>query len=107
MANNPNISPNELEAPIDAYIKGKPILPYTDFAYAFVVRSSPNTLSPGEVFKSISRCSFPPDPEKIRIQRCNYDKQQVFYAAVTADTETIKAADTAMMETCFNLIKSD
>lgn len=98
------IQPELIEKVIRRYIVRKPILPVTDFNFVHVVRSSPNNLYPGEVFKNVSRCSYNPKPETISLQRCNYEKQQVFYAAV-ASGKTFKATGTAFMETGFSYAK--
>lgn len=94
-----------IELAISRYIVGKPILPVTDFAYAFVVRCSPNNIGLGEVFNHVSRCSYNPCKKRIGIQRCNYPGQQVFYAAVTSETKSVKASTTAIMETAFGYVK--
>ncbi|MFI5405467.1 MAG: hypothetical protein ACHQ1D_03020 [Nitrososphaerales archaeon] len=102
LARDKNSTKDLMEVAIHNFIVQKPSLPVTGFHYAFIVRCSPNNLYPGEVFKNISRCSYNPYPDTIRLGRCNYPNQAVFYAAATADTKYIKASTTALLETSFD-----
>ena len=52
------------------------------------------------LFTNVDRCSFNPNIDNIVLQRCNYAKQQVFYAAVPMDSEVACSA-TAQSEVAF------
>lgn len=89
MANDKRVSPEFIQNFINKLLLYKPI-PTIVFKFSFVVRCSPNNIGLGEVFQNVSRCSYNPKIDYIPLQRCNYPKQQVFYAAVTSDAIDVK-----------------
>ena len=107
MALDTSIPVEDIEKEITEFIKGKPILPFSDFAFSFVVRCSPNNgkKDGSEVFSHVNRCSYHPIVEKVEMQRCNYDRQQVFYAAVTSEAEGLSASGLALIESGWRYIK--
>ena len=52
------------------------------------------------LFTTVDRCSFNPNTDDIVLQRCNYEKQQVFYASVPMDSKVACSA-TAHSEVAF------
>jgi hypothetical protein len=59
------------------------------------------SINDGDIlFTTVDRCSFNPKADNIVLQRCNYEKQQVFYAAVPMDSEVACSA-TAQSEVAF------
>ena len=52
------------------------------------------------LFTNVGRCSFNPIADNIVLQRCNYEKQQVFYAAIPMDSE-VACSSTAQAEVAF------
>lgn len=87
---------------ITSYFKNK-YLPNLESLQKFVVRCSMN--QPGEVFQNISRCSFNPNPETIKLQRCNYPHQQVFYCSMYSDTDYASTSLTCIVETAWEHIE--
>ena len=106
MAQDKTVPIEAIENVITDYIRGKPILPFTDFAFAFVVRCSPNNgkKDGSEVFSHINRCSYNPNIDNIPLQRCNYKGQAALYAAVTSDADDIHPSGLAIMETAWNYV---
>ena len=60
-----------------------------------------------EVFNNVGRLSYNPNIKTIKLQRCNYPKQQAFYGAIGLDNEASTMMSTAIMEVCFEYIKRD
>lgn len=52
------------------------------------------------LFTNVDRCSFNPNLDSIALQRCNYERQQVFYASIPMDSEVTCSA-TAQSEVSF------
>src|SRR6185437_15455632 len=94
LANDKSITVYEIEAFLRLFIKRKP-LPLVEIAFESYCRCSLN--SKGEIFNTVSRCSYNPNLANIKLQRCNYENQQVFYAAVPVQAE-IKCQGTAILE---------
>ncbi|HKC34609.1 MAG TPA: hypothetical protein VKB95_01055 [Chitinophagaceae bacterium] len=84
------------------YFKNKSI-PHLQSLQTFVARCSMNY--PGEVFKNISRCSYNPNIDSIKLQRCNYPKQQVFYCSMYSDTDFASTSLTCVLETAWEHIE--
>lgn len=102
---SPSISSNELTAKVQNLIRQTP-LAFHKLDIPFIVRTS--VLEPNEYCKHISGCSFNPDCTKIPLQRCNYEKQQVFYGTIPGGMQNLSdAAQSAFLETCFDRIKKD
>jgi hypothetical protein len=57
------------------------------------------------VFKNISRCSYPPHINKIKLQRANYPGQQVFYCTYPSETRNSSASLTCIVETAWEHIE--
>jgi hypothetical protein len=108
MAADKSIPVEAIEKEITEFIRGKPILPFRDFPFAFVVRCSPNNgvKDGSEIFNHVNRCSYHPIAEKVEMGRCNYEKQQVFYAAVTSDVDGLSASSLAIIEGGWRYIKN-
>lgn len=95
---------------IENYIKlwyDKVFMPTVLINVGYVVRCSLN--NSGEIFKNVSRCSYPPDfiLDRIKIQRCNYPGQQVFYCSMYTDTDFASTSLTTILETTFEHIKEE
>lgn len=88
------VSVYEIETFLRNFLIGKP-LPVVDIAYQYYTRCSLN--EPNEIFNAVKRCSFNPNLDSIKLQRCNYDRQQVFYCTVPISV-SVKAHATAIME---------
>lgn len=102
LASDSSISVYEIETFLRNFFKRKP-LPIVEIPYESYCRCSLN--SKGEIFKTVSRCSYNPNTDNIILQRCNYEKQQVFYAAVPVQAE-IKCNGTAIMEATWEHISN-
>jgi hypothetical protein len=102
LASDKSITVYEIENFLRNFIKRKP-LPLVEIAFKSYCRCSLN--SKGEIFKTVSRCSYNPNLDGIELQRCNYEKQQVFYAAVPVQSE-IKCHGTAILETSWEHISN-
>lgn len=100
LASDKSITVYEIETFLRNVIKRKP-LPLVEIAFESYCRCSLN--SKEEIFKTVSRCSYNPNLDSIKLQRCNYEKQQVFYAAVPVQAE-IKCHGTAILETSWEHI---
>jgi len=102
MAENKNTSVITIEKFFHKYLVNKPH-PVLGIHYPFAVRCSPNEYGPNSkpdstVFKNIGRCSYNPCVDSIGLQRSNYEKQQVFYAALPAKANVVSAEMTALLE---------
>jgi hypothetical protein len=109
MAADKNVSPTQIQNFFEIFLIGKP-LPILGIRYPFLVRCnsnaySSNAASDDVVFKNLGRCSYNPNCNNITLQRCNYETQQVFYAAVPARTNIVSADMTALLETTMNYVK--
>ena len=77
-------------------------------AIPFVIRTS--LLDKGETCLNVSRCSYVPDllKEKIPLQRCNLEGEQVFYASIPGGmTNFSDGAQPSLMETTMQRIIDD
>ena len=105
LAKSPSISSKELTASVQNLIRQTP-LAFHKLDIPFIVRTC--VLEPNEYCNHIYRCSFNPDCTKIPLQRCNYEKQQVFYGTIPGGMLNLSdAAQSAFLETCFDRIKDD
>ena len=79
-------------------------LPYTK-----LVRCSYNKTGEmkSEVFSTVSRLSYNPFIESIPLQRCNYEHQQIFYAAAGLDNAEVSMLSTSILEVCLEHIKNE
>ncbi len=102
LAEDERIELREIQAFITRYFKNKAI-PHLQSLQTFVVRCSMN--NPGEVFKHISRCSYNPNVDDIKLQRCNFPKQQVFYSSMYSDTDSASTSLTCVVETAWEHIE--
>lgn len=84
----------------------KPML-FLTIDYKTLARSSYNINSENlsEVFSKVGRLSYNPNIKNIKLQRCNYPKQQVFYGAVGYDHEFASMLATSVLEVCFEYVK--
>jgi hypothetical protein len=111
MAHDKNVSPCLIEKFFEKFLIKKP-LPIIGVSFPFVVRCSPNDCnstakSEDVVFKNVRRCSYNPNIDSIRLQRCNYEKQQVFYAAAPSPkTNQVSIGMTALLETAMVFAKN-
>jgi hypothetical protein len=98
MAEDESVSLRQIQSVIARFFRNKPV-PFVQSIQTFVVRCSIN--KPGEVFKNVNRCSYPPDEikDRIGIQRANYKGQQVFYCSMPTDTIYATATLTCVLET--------
>lgn len=74
----------------------------------FIIRTS--LLNENETCKNVSRCSYVPDclKENIPLQRCNIEKQQLFYASVPGGMLNLgDGAQPSLMETTIQKIIDD
>jgi hypothetical protein len=94
LASDKNVAIYEIETFLRLFFKHKP-LPLGPSTYKNYCRCSLN--NKGEIFTTVERCSYNPYKDKIGLQRCNYEGQQVFYAAVPTESE-VKCHVTSMME---------
>jgi len=88
---------------IEAYFADKAI-PTVTAKPPFVARVRPNYN--GEVFKHIENLSYNPDPSSIKLQRANFNNQQVFYVSPHTDGGVGQCHNTAILETAFDSIKT-
>ncbi len=102
LASDETVSVFEIETFLRNFFKRKP-LPLVDIVYENYCRCSLN--EKGEIFRTVGRCSFNPYIDSIKLQRCNYDKQQVFYAAVPIQAE-IKCYGTSILEVTWEHISN-
>ncbi len=102
LASDENISVYEIETFLRNFFKQKP-LPLFTLPFENYCRCSLN--KKGEIFETVKRCSYNPFVENIEMQRCNYDKQQVFYAAVPTQAK-IKCTGTSIMEVTWEHISN-
>jgi hypothetical protein len=104
MAKDESVSLRKIQA-IMTRIIGVIGLPHLQNYNAFVVRASIN--DPGEVFNNKSRCSYPPDNhiDKIKLQRANYDRQQVFYCTIPTEDMFASSQVTCILETAWEHIE--
>lgn len=106
MANDREVKPELIEAFFSRFLIKKPLPVAKQASNYFVVRASLNDYDKGEVFTNISRCSYNPNIENIKLQRCNYEHQQVFYAAIPTNGKQVTASMTALLETSISLVKN-
>lgn len=74
----------------------------------FLIRTS--LLDKNEICRNVSRCSYVPDciKDKIPLQRCNFEKQQVFYASIPGGMVNFSdGAQPSLMETVMQRIIDD
>ena len=102
LAEDESIELKQIESFVTNHFKDKAI-PQLQSIQTFVVRCSMN--NPGEVFKNISRCSYNPNIDDIKLQRCNYPKQQVFYCSMFSDTDLASTSLTCIVETAWEHIE--
>lgn len=102
LASDENIELRQIQAFITRYFK-KMAIPHLESLLKFVVRCSMNKL--GEVFKNISRCSYNPNIKDIKLQRCNYPEQQVFYCSMYTDSDFASSSLTCIVETAWEHIE--
>gem|GEM_PF-4827315 len=110
MAENEKTTPIFIQKFLEIFLIKKPIL-VVSVKYPFFVRCSPNDYSANAnscdaVFKNTSRCSYNPNSNSIGLQRCNYAKQQVFYASAPANSNQVSADMTALLEVSMNCVKN-
>lgn len=103
MAANNKMTLEQIEHYIFEFYKTKP-LPIANYVFDSVTRCSIN--DPNEIFKNVSRCSYNPFIKNIPLMRCNYEEQQVFYAAIPTTSNEIGASTTAILETTMEHIKN-
>jgi hypothetical protein len=100
-----NVSDHDFIARIRQLLSETPIS-FQQINIHFIVRTA--VLDLGEECHNISRCSYNPDCDKIPLQRCNIEGQQVFYGTIPGGmTNLSDGAQSAFMETCFDRIKED
>jgi hypothetical protein len=104
LAEDERVELRTIQALVTRYFKNKSI-PFVESNHTFVVRCSIN--KEGEVFRNISRCSYPPDEYKssIKIQRANYPEQQVFYCTMPTDSQFATATSTCVLETAWEHVE--
>jgi hypothetical protein len=73
-------------------------LPLYDKDINFIVRCRIVKETDKEI-KTIKDLSYPPDINEIKLQRCNYNNQQVFYGSVFPDSNYSTTSFTAILET--------
>jgi len=83
---------------------GKPI-PHLTIDYKFLIRCSYNDKK--EPLNNVARLSYNPFPDRISLQRCNYEGQSVFYGAIGLDNDEISMQGTAIVEVCLENIKKE
>lgn len=102
LASDESISIFEIETFLRNFFKRKP-LSHSEAVFEFYCRCSLNEKD--QIFKSVDRCSYNPFISKIELQRCNYDEQQVFYAAVPVEAK-INCVGTALLEVSWEHISN-
>ncbi|MEJ7676313.1 MAG: hypothetical protein WKG06_00210 [Segetibacter sp.] len=102
LASDESISIYEIETFLRNFFKQKP-LPLVTIAYENYCRCSLNNKN--EIFNTVGRCSYNPFVNNIELQRCNYESQQVFYAAVPTQAQ-IKCTGTSIMEVTWEHISN-
>lgn len=100
LASNKAASQETIEALIYNFFLHKPI-PIALASYPHFVRCSIN--DPDEIFENVKRCSYNPNRSSIKLMRCNYPSQQVFYAAVPS--LSMPPSTTAILETSMEHMK--
>lgn len=110
MADDETVSPQLIQKFFERFLFRKPLL-ILNLNYPFLARCSPNDCSINAnssdvVFKNSSRCSYNPNPQSIKLQRCNYEEQQVFYAAAPAKAKQVSADMTALLEVSLVYVKN-
>lgn len=102
LASDETASLRQIQALITKYFKRKHI-PHLESNLSYVVRCSMN--DPGEVFRNVSRCSYNPNSQAIKLQRANYPNQQVFYCSMYSDTDYASSSLTCIVETAWEHIE--
>lgn len=110
MAEDDSVTPLLIQTFFEKFLVRKPLL-ILSFNYPFLARCSPNDYSVNAkstdaVFKNVSRCSYNPNNNSIKLQRCNYEKQQVFYGSVPAKAKQVSADMTALLEVSLDYVKN-
>lgn len=72
----------------------------------FIVRCRPH-LYGEKLPEKLDDLSYPPIIEKIKLQRCNYSKQQVFYGSIFPNSDFTSTSFTAIVETIDETIKNE
>lgn len=103
LAHDRNSSLRQIQALITHFFKNKYIT-HLGSLQQYVVRCSMN--GSGEVFKNITRCSYNPQTHDIKLQRCNYPEQQVFYCSMYSDTDLASSSMTCIVETAWEHIEN-
>lgn len=109
MAESPSVSPKDIQNFFDKFLVLHP-QPILNITSPFLVRcgindNSPNAKSEDVVFQNKSRCSYPPE-SRVKLQRCNYDNQSLFYAALPCiDPNAPRAELVAILETGFDIFR--
>jgi len=91
-----------IEQEIFDFFVTKPI-PILKVAHPFVARARINSNS--EIFSNVSQLSYNPKKTKIKLQRANYPRQQVFYGSVPSVATNSDCQSTALVETCMEHVK--
>lgn len=101
-----SFTPKKCERLIENLCVKKPML-FLTIDYKILARSSYNIYNEkvSEVFNNVKRLSYNPNIKDIKLQRCNYPKQQVFYGAVGYDHEFASMLATSVLEVCFEYVK--
>lgn len=102
LAEDRNIELRQIQAFVTKYFKNK-VIPHLQSLQTHVFRCSMN--QPGEVFRNISRCSYNPNIDGIKLQRCNYPRQQVFYCSMYSDTDLASTSLTCVVETAWEHVE--
>lgn len=104
LAFEPKTKQRQIEKLIEDYFIHLPI-PNMEVDFSFLARCRYN--APGEVFSHVDQLSYNPNPNKIGLQRCNYKRQQVFYAAAPTKSDEWSMTSTAILEACMEYIKGE
>lgn len=97
-----SIAQETIEKAVYNFFSTKPV-PILQATPPFLARARIN--ENGEVFSNVSQLSYNPDISKIKMQRANYDRQQVFYGAIPSKTNYADCQSTAQIETCMEYVK--
>ena len=95
-------SQEAIEKAVFDFFVTKPI-PILQVTHPFLARARMN--DNGEVFSTASQLSYNLDTSKIRLQRANYQGQQVFYGAIPSKSDYADCQSTALIETCMEHVR--
>lgn len=101
-------TPLKCERLLQKILVKKPML-FLTAEYRILARCSYNRHDQkvSEVFNNVERLSYNPNIADIKLQRCNYPKQQAFYGAIGLDHKETTMMSTALLEICLEYIKKD